>query len=71
MRMRNKMITLSDEAYERAGDLPRKVSLSVIARWFIFCLTMPEKEFLKKRDSDPEGIKVRDYLRGKIERLTK
>lgn len=64
-------VYLTDDAEKAYETIPRKIRLSTILRWVLLAIVMPEKEFLKKRDADPEGVAVRDYLKGKIEKLTK
>jgi hypothetical protein len=64
-------ITLTERAYQAAGDLPRRVPLSAIARWILLACVTPEKELRRMRDASPEGTAVADYLRGKIEKLVR
>jgi len=63
---------LLDEVSRRCiKELPRSVSISAVLRWVLKAIILPEKEFYRVRDASEEGLEVRDYLRGKIEKLTK
>jgi hypothetical protein len=51
--------------------MPRNVSISAIMRWLLLAAITPEKKFLEMRDASKEGTAVAEFLRGKIEKLTK
>lgn len=64
-------IYLEGKSEEAHNQMPRTVNFSAIVRWLLIASSTPEKEFLKMRDASEEGTRVADFLRGKIEKLTK
>jgi len=62
---------LSPEARNAMDALPRTLSVSAVFRWVLLAIVTPEKEFIKMRDASPEGRAIRDYLRGKVDKLVK
>ena len=62
--------TVDEDLFSSIQEIPRGISLSARVNWILKALIseikgMPEEEFRKIMDSDPEGRLVHDYFKKK------
>lgn len=60
-------IYLDDASYAAARELPRKISMSAVARWVMICGTTSDNRELKKiLKANPDLLEVHRYMRPRI-----
>jgi len=60
-------IYLDDASYAAARELPRKISMSAVARWVMLCAaTSDNKELKRILKSNPDLLEVHRYMRPRI-----
>ena len=60
-------IYLDDASYAAARELPRKISMSAVARWVMVCATTSNNRELKRiLKENPDLLEVHRYMRPRI-----
>lgn len=60
-------IYLDDSSYAAARELPRKISMSAVARWVMICASTSDNRELKRiLKNNPDLLEVHRYMRPKI-----